>query len=128
MLLLSKDSFSQKKKMTSIDSCVQFKNIIIKGWRFHKNGNYYNDSSGIFQHINSHPAFIKCLTNKTDKEIFKLLGKPSNYDSINKQNIYNYCLTPNINPNCCKIALYIIFDSKYKVTNVEISNCHLIKD
>jgi hypothetical protein len=119
---------NKKEVIVMVDSCLRLNDVITKYWSYHKKGNYYKDSSRIFYHINSYPAFVKCLSKKTDMEIYKMLGRPSNYDSLNINTNYNYCLIPNNNTNCCKISLYFIFDSARKVKNVEVSNCNVIKD
>lgn len=127
MLIISANSASLENTTcaSQIDSCKILKKLVSKKWTYQKKGNYFVDSLNLFYHSHLHPAFINCLINKNKSEIIKLLGKPSNYSS--STNVFNYCMSPNTNPECCYVSLMIKFNNKGTVKSADISGCETIE-
>ena len=123
MLLLSIVVFSQNKnkEKQTLDSCCILKKLVKKNWIYQKKGNYFKDTLGMFYHSELYPAFTKCLINKSKKEIIKLLGKPSHYNSKDLSFYFKYCLSPNNKQNCCYDFLNITFDNKWRVKEAIIA-------
>ena len=125
LVFISNFCFSQKKQKISFkkqnlvlkDSCQILKQILKTKLVYHKIGNYYHDSTGLFFNFtfNLYPSFKRCVLNKDTFEIKKMFGEPSltNYKN------YTYYLLPYDDRTNYEKYITIIFDNSWIVKEIK---------
>lgn len=116
---------NSKHHNQQIDSCRILKNLISTKLKYHKIGNYYHDSTGLFYFykFDLYPAFRQCILNKDTTEIKEIFGEPSYI----WPNIYKYCLLPTKDISDCEDYITIKFNNKWIVKDITKVRCIIQK-